>query len=318
MSQWNLIVDVALCENCNNCVLANNDEYVGNSFEGYSAPHQLHGEGTIKLHRRVRGEGHLVDVAYLPTLCNHCDNAPCIKAAGPDVIRKRQDGIVIIDPDKAKGRRDLVQACPYGAIVWNEEQQLPQNWIFDAHLLDQGWVEPRCAQSCPTAAITAVKATQPAMEDLVAAEKLEVLRPELNTRPRVYYKNLHRYTKHFVGGSVIGLVNGRRECVQGAQVFLLKDGRNQQQTQTDAFGDFKFDGLEGGSAQYAVRVVHDVFGSASQSFSRPSVLGEIVLPVPSTVLPRAPGSRDPGRERLPHGVEDGTPPVIAPGSGSAI
>jgi hypothetical protein len=67
MSQWNLIIDVARCENCNNCVLANKDEFVGNNFPGYSAPQPLHGESTIKISRTVRGEGHMVDAAYSTT-----------------------------------------------------------------------------------------------------------------------------------------------------------------------------------------------------------------------------------------------------------
>ena len=54
-------------------------------------------------------------------------------------MRKRDDGIVLIDPVKAKGRQDLVDACPYGHIWWNEELKVPQAWPFDAHLLDQGW-----------------------------------------------------------------------------------------------------------------------------------------------------------------------------------
>ena len=156
MSQWNLIIDVARCENCNNCVLANKDEFVGNNFPGYSAPQPLHGESTIKISRTVRGEGHMVDAAYLPTLCNHCDDAPCMKKGG-DCISKRADGIVIIDPEKSKGRKDLVAACPYGSIVWNADLNIPQNWIFDAHLLDKGWKEPRCSQSCPTGSMRAVK-----------------------------------------------------------------------------------------------------------------------------------------------------------------
>ena len=95
MSQWNLIIDVARCENCNNCVLANKDEYVGNDFPGYSAPQALHGTGTIRIQRRVRGEGHMVDAAYLPTMCNHCDDAPCMKAAGPGRLRERLRPIFI-------------------------------------------------------------------------------------------------------------------------------------------------------------------------------------------------------------------------------
>ena len=74
----------------------------------------------IDIARHVRGSGHMVDVTYVPTLCNHCDNAPCVKAA-PDAIKRREDGIVIIDPKVAKGRKDIVKSCPYGAIVWNED-----------------------------------------------------------------------------------------------------------------------------------------------------------------------------------------------------
>ena len=56
----------------------------------------------------MRGSGSMVDVSYVPKMCNHCDDAPCIRAAGDDSIRKRSDGIVIIDPVKARGRKDLV------------------------------------------------------------------------------------------------------------------------------------------------------------------------------------------------------------------
>lgn len=279
MSQWNLVIDVARCENCNNCVLANKDEYVGNDFPGYSAPQELHGEGTIRIHRRVRGEGHMVDAAYLPTMCNHCDDAPCIKAAGPGVINKRADGIVIIDPVKAKGRKDLVQACPYGAIVWNEQRLLPQNWIFDAHLLDKGWSEPRCAQSCPTDAIKAVKADASEMARMADEQKLEVLKPELKSRPRVYYRNLHRYAKHFVGGSVVASVKGMRECIAGAKVGLRLGSRALSETTTDAFGDFKFDGLDAQQGRYQVRITHPTHGSASieAATGQTCVLGEIEL-----------------------------------------
>ena len=66
----------------------------------------------------------MVDAAHMPVMCNHCDHAPCIQAARDGAIDK-SDGIVIIDPQKAKGRKDLVQSCPYGAIWWNEELSFP-------------------------------------------------------------------------------------------------------------------------------------------------------------------------------------------------
>jgi Fe-S-cluster-containing dehydrogenase component len=106
----------------------------------------------------VRGSGEHIDMAYMPTMCNHCDRPRCAEGAD-GAVTKRADGIVLIDPVKAKGRRDLVDKCPYGAIQWNEAQQVPHIWIFDAHLLDAGWTEPRCQQACPSGALRALKAS---------------------------------------------------------------------------------------------------------------------------------------------------------------
>src|SRR5215469_6348507 len=100
------------------------------------------------------------------------------------VVTKRRDGIVIIDPEQAKGQRQLVDACPYGHIWWNEELQLPQTWPFDAHLLDRGWHQTRGQQSCPTGAMRAVEVEDEDMARLAREEDLEVLKPELGTRPR--------------------------------------------------------------------------------------------------------------------------------------
>lgn len=252
MSKWNLIVDVALCHNCNNCVLATKDEYTGNAFPPYAAPQPAHGGDWLRIRRRNRGTAPMVDVAYLPVMCNHCDEAPCIEAAGDGSVYKRADGIVIFDPAKTAGRKDVVKSCPYGAISWNEELQIPQAWPFDAHLLDSGWKEPRCTQACPTGAMRAVKADDAAMAATAAAENLRVLQPKLGTKPRVYYKNLHRYAAHFIGGSVASKATGVEELVEGVAVRLSRNGVEVGRTLTDAFGEFKFDGLEGGGAQYSI------------------------------------------------------------------
>ena len=168
MNKWNLIIDVAECTNCNLCTLAAMDEYVGNEFPGYSAPMPKHGHKWINILQKERGQVPTVDVAFVPTLCNHCDNAPCV-AKGGGAVSKRDDGIVLIDPVKAKGRKDLVEACPYGHIWWNEELSLPQAWTFDAHLIDQGWKQTRGQQSCPTGAMRAICVDDDAMAKLAAS-----------------------------------------------------------------------------------------------------------------------------------------------------
>lgn len=279
MKKWNLIIDVARCENCNNCMLTTRDEHVGNDFPGYAAPQPVHGHNWIKIHRKVRGEGSMVDAAYRPTMCNHCDNAPCIQKAGDGSVYKRPDGIVIIDPEKAKGRKDIVDACPYGAVFWNEELKLPQKWIFDAHLLDQDWKQPRCQQSCPTGVYWAVCVEDSEMQGMIDKHQLEVLRPELGTKPRVYYKNLYRFNKCFIGGSVVAHVNGVLECVQGAQVTLKRQGKQIASTVSDTFGDFKFDKLDPASGSYQVEIEHRDLGRARSAveLAESQYLGSIQL-----------------------------------------
>jgi len=258
MKKWNLIVDVAKCTNCNCCTLANQDEHVGNEFPGYSAPMPKHGHRWIDIHSKERGSGPLMDVAYLPVMCQHCDDAPCMKAAKNGAVTKRPDGIVHIDPVKAKGQKAIAEACPYGAVKWNEELQLPQHWFFDAHLIDRGWKEPRCAQVCATGALKAVSATDEEMAAIKAKEGLRELLPDSATKPRVHYKNLGRYTHEFIGGTIIKTVGGVTDCVANAKIKLERSGSVVGEALTDAYGEFKIEGLNPDSGRY--RVVIEVAG----------------------------------------------------------
>jgi len=254
MKKWNLIVDVAECTNCQLCTLAVMDEYVGNEWPGVAAPMPRHGHRWIDILQKERGQAPMIDVAFVPTMCNHCDDAPCMKADNSGAIVKRDDGIVIIDPVKAKGRKDLVGACPYGHIWWNEELQIPQAWPFDAHLLDQGWQQTRGHQACPTGAMRVIKVEDDEMARMVREQALEVMQPELGSKPRIYYKNLWRYSKCFIGGSVSGETNGMVDCVEGANVRLLKGDELVAETMTDNYGDFKFDRLDENSGLYTVQI----------------------------------------------------------------
>jgi Fe-S-cluster-containing dehydrogenase component len=253
MSKWKLIVDVARCEGCNNCLLACKDEHVGNDWPGYTKPQQLHGDHWIKIPKRERGEYPQVDVAYRTTPCQHCENPACARVL-PDAIVKRADGIVLINQDKAKGHKELVDACPYGAIQWNEELQVPQKCTLCAHLLDDGWSAPRCVQSCPTGALRIVKVGEAEVAAMVETQKLESLHPEFNTKPGVLYANMYRYAKCFVAGSIAKRVDGAEDCTPGASVVLYRGGVRIGETTTDCFGDFMFDRLNLGEAGLSLKV----------------------------------------------------------------
>ena len=255
MKKWHLIIDVEKCEDCNNCFLACKDEHVGNDWPGYSASQPIHGQRWIDISRKERGQYPLIDVAYRPLTCMHCAEAPCMKAGG-DAVQRRSDGLVVIDPVKAKEKKNLVESCPYKVIWWNEEKEIPQKCSFCTHLLDQGWKAPRCVQACPTGALRCELLEDSELQEKIAAESLQWHRPEFGTKPQVYYKNMYRFDGCFIAGSVAVEKSGLVDCVKGAVVKLLRGEENLAETITDAFGDFKFDALPENSGDYRLEITH--------------------------------------------------------------
>jgi Fe-S-cluster-containing dehydrogenase component len=279
VNKWNLLIDVAKCFNCNCCALACHDEYHGNEFPGYAAEMPKHGHRWIDILQRESGAQPMVEMSYLPVTCNHCDDPPCLKVAKNGAVVKRPDGIVLIVPEKARGQRQIVDACPYHAIHWNEEKQLPQAWPFDAHLLDQGWTRTRGSQLCPTQAMRTLHVSDAEMQELVAREGLEVLHPEYGTRPRVYYRNLARFASVFIGGALTEAVAGIVDCAAGVRVALMRGDKVIAEQTSDTFGEFRFRNLKPASGSY--RVCIDAAQALDVEVKQQSVyLGAIELASP--------------------------------------
>ena len=88
------------------------------------------------------------------------------------------------------------------------------------------------------------------MAAMAKTEKLEVLKPELGAKPRVYYKNLHLVESCFLAGSVLRQIGGIKDCAADVAVTLRQETGLIATLQTDAFGDFKFDALPRNSDLY--------------------------------------------------------------------
>ena len=259
--KYYLIIDVDKCENCNNCFLACKDEFTDNRFDGYSAPQPRHGHRWIKINKKERGKFPHIDVAYQPVPCFHCEDAPCVKASKSDAVYQRSDGIVLIDPVKALGQTDILKSCPHGAIWWNEEENIAQKCTLCAHLLDEGWKEPRCVTVCPTEALQVRKLEHNQLEALIKTEKLQRYCVDQTSFPGVWYKNLHRYVDCFISGSIAANVNQVTDCVENANVVLTTEsGKKINEATTDCFGDFKFDRLKADSGKYTVKISHPDYG----------------------------------------------------------
>jgi ferredoxin len=137
-----------------------------------------------------------------------CQDAPCIKAAKNEAVYKRP-----------------------------EEKKLPQKGTFCVHRLEEGGI-PRCAQACPTGALTFGDLGDPKSEasKLLKSSKAEVFHPEWNTCPSVYYIDLYKITKSFISGTVI--FGDTDECADGVKATLTVDGKSFKTT-TNNYGKYK-------------------------------------------------------------------------------
>jgi Fe-S-cluster-containing dehydrogenase component len=271
-----MAIDLNKCIGCYNCQVACKDEHVYNSFPPIAAEQPNFGHFWLSIEEReqVWDPSH-IKVTYIPKPCQHCDDAPCAKAAKDGAVYKRTDGIVIIDPEKAVGQKDLVSSCPYGSIYLNEEKGLPQKCTFCAHLVDDKWQEPRCAQSCPMSCIYFgdVEDPESGIYQFLAANQAEAFHPEYGTKPNVYYVGLPK--PHLSG--TVRLAEGN-ECAADVTVTLTCPDGGKRTTVTDFFGDFKFRDAPQGACQISCELAG--YGQQSSAIvldKEITFLGEIQL-----------------------------------------
>lgn len=239
MARYGLLIDISRCNGCYACFLACRDEYCGNDYLPYSAAQPQSGSFWMRIVERERGSFPKVKVAYICIPCMHCDSPACVEKSPPGAVHKRPDGIVIIDPVKSKGHKEIVSSCPYQVIYWNEQSRVPQKCTFCAHLLDKGWQEPRCVEVCPTNALIFGDLDNPGstIAKRLANEKAEVLHPEYALKEKVMYLHM---PKRFIAGSVV--FGDTDSCAENVTVTLL--GRDYRDVaKTNNYGDFEFEGL---------------------------------------------------------------------------
>jgi Fe-S-cluster-containing dehydrogenase component len=239
MARYGMAIDVNKCIGCYNCFLTCRDEFAGNEYPGYSAAQSMSGGNWITVKEVERGKYPYVKVDHIPITCSHCDSAACLELDQTGAIYRRPDGIIMIDPEKAKGNKELVNFCPYRQIEWNAELEVAQKCTMCAHLLDKGDPEPRCVESCPSGALTFGDLDDPNSEvsKLHASGDYVPLSDEYGMNEKVLYRKL---PQKFIAGTVI--YADVDELADGVEVVL--NGPDGEQTiTTNGFGDFEFEDL---------------------------------------------------------------------------
>lgn len=108
MAKYAMVVDLDRCQGCRACVEAckvENNTAQGNFW--------------MYVFRFEEGTFPETKMSFLPRPCQHCDNAPCVKVCPVGARFKREDGLVLTDPDRCIGCRYCELACPYGVNYSN-------------------------------------------------------------------------------------------------------------------------------------------------------------------------------------------------------
>jgi len=204
--RWTMVVDLSKCRNARKCVGACQNAH-------QLRPHEYH-INTLQMQESKNTAPY-----FMPKMCQHCDNPPCVAVCPVDATYKRQDGIVLIDNERCIGCRFCMAACPYSARIfhWTEplavegnddkvydvELNVPQRkgtiskCLFSSDRLREGKL-PYCVSACPNGVFYFGDENEDAVTNGTTKETVRLsqllrdnggyrLMPELGTDPRVYY-----------------------------------------------------------------------------------------------------------------------------------
>ena len=76
---------------------------------------------------------------YVVVVCRACDDPPCARVCPTDALPVRQGGGVRLKPDLCIGCGNCAEACPFGAVFWNDDDNKPQICVYCGY----------CAPYCP-------------------------------------------------------------------------------------------------------------------------------------------------------------------------
>ena len=182
--RYGWVIDTRRCFGCHGCEVAckaENDVPLGNYirqtiYHDYEKPNR-------QLARIM-----------VPMACQHCEDAPCIKACPCGAMHKGPGGSVQVDYDVCSGHADCKEACPYGAIYIDPVANQAIKCHNCTHRIDEG-MEPACTTTCPSEALYFGDLNDPNSNvsrakkqiEAEASASLETLRPEKKTEPRMQF-----------------------------------------------------------------------------------------------------------------------------------
>jgi Fe-S-cluster-containing dehydrogenase component len=198
---WGMLIDIDKCIGCGSCVRAcANENHVPAGFfrtwveryqveEGDRPPHVDSPNGAMDgFPPNTRTD---LKSFFVPKLCNQCADSPCVQVCPVGATFVSPDGVVLVDESYCLGCRYCIQACPYGCRYLHPAKHTVDKCTLCYHRITQG-LTTACAENCPTGARQLVDFKNPRdpVHEFLRKNMVQVLKPYMATRSKVYYKDL--------------------------------------------------------------------------------------------------------------------------------
>lgn len=118
------IIDVDRCVGCQACMFA--------------CVRRLGSGGLEKSSIHVKSAGGMRK-GFVVVVCRGCHNPPCARVCPTDALVERDGGGVKLKADLCIGCENCVEACPFGAVFWDNSQNKPDICVYCGY----------CAPYCP-------------------------------------------------------------------------------------------------------------------------------------------------------------------------
>lgn len=170
-----MVVDLRRCTGCHACSVSCKTEH--------DVP-----LGGFRTRVRYLEQPGQQQISFLPLLCMHCQDAPCLNACPTAAISRLEDGHVVINQDKCNGNKACMTACPYGAIYIEPQTGKADKCDMCTHRTSLD-LEPACVTSCPTQAIRYGDLDDPNDPISIYAQthNAKPFKEEAGTKPNVLY-----------------------------------------------------------------------------------------------------------------------------------
>ena len=196
------LIDTKKSIGCGLCVKADRIEnnVPANYYRTWVERYQISEAGDVAVDSPSGGENgfpptvsgfNVTKAFFVPKLCNHCSQTPCVQVCPVGASYKTPDGVILVDEKMCIGCGYCVQACPYGSRFINPVTHCASKCTLCYHRIVKG-LKPACVLACPVEArlLGDLKREGDPVRQLIARERVMVLQPELLTKPNCYYLEL--------------------------------------------------------------------------------------------------------------------------------